>query len=50
MHYLEILGRIADALFPLAMLVNGFCCGFAVNDLLHERAKERRKKQKDNPE
>lgn len=45
MPYLEILSEIADALFPLAMLLNGFSLGYLVTDYLHEKSRERRSKK-----
>lgn len=46
MRYLEIILQIAEALFPLAMFVNGFSLGYLVADDLRERAQERREKKK----
>jgi hypothetical protein len=46
MSYLEIILSIAEALFPLAMFVNGFSLGYLVADDLRDRAEARRENQK----
>ena len=46
MRYLEIILQIAEALFPLAMFLNGFSLGYLVADDLRERAQARREKKK----